>query len=84
MKDVTKGGFVAGIFWIIGVSILILGGIALIVYISMPVMEMVGEALGIFGSALNIGQGSALHSFAALCIVLIGIIGIIRVLTRRK
>ena len=82
--DFTRGKIVGWIFWIVGVGVLALGGLFLLAYISMPVMELVGEALGSFGSAFNIRHGSPLQSLAVLCIIIIGIVGLAKVMTRRK
>ena len=84
MKDMTRGEIIGWIISIVGISILAMGGIFLLAYISMPVAEMVGEALGSFGSAFNIGRGNSVQSLAVLCIIIIGVIGVIKVLTRKK
>ena len=84
MDDFTKGKVAGWIFWIVGVGLLAYGGISLLAYLATPVMELVGEALGSFGSAFNIRRGNPIYSLGALCIVIIGIVGLAKVLTRRK
>ena len=84
MNDFTRGKIVGWIFWIVGIGLLAMGGIFLLAYISMPVAEMVGEALGSFGSAFNIRRGNSIQSLAVLCIIIIGIVGLAKILTRRR
>ena len=82
--DFTRGKVVGWILWIIGIGLLAFGGLFLLAYISMPVMELVGEALGSFGSALRVGRGGPINSLAVLCVIIIGIVGLAKVLGRKK
>jgi hypothetical protein len=52
-------------------------------HISARSFEIV-EALGSVGSAFNIRRGNPIYSLAVLCIIIIGIVGLAKVLTRRK
>lgn len=82
--DYTRGKIVGWIFWIIGIGVLIMGGISLLAYLAMPVAEIAGDALGSLDSNFGFGRGGKIHSLAALCVVIIGVIGLVKVLTRRK
>lgn len=84
MKEFDRGRIVGIIFSVVGIGLLAMGGIALLSYVSIPVAEIVGEALGSFGSSFNISRGNSVQSIAVLCIIIIGVIGIIKVITRRK
>ena len=64
--------------------VLVLVGIYLIFCLVDPVFEKVGESIGIVSQALNVGRGDDFHSLAVLCIVGIMILGIVKVITRRK
>jgi len=84
MDDLTRGKVVGWLFWIVGVGLLAYGGISLLAYLATPVMELVGEALGSFGSALNVRGGDPIYSLAVLCIIIIGLVGLAKVMGRRK
>ena len=63
---------------------LVLVGIYLVFCLVDPVFEKIGESIGIVSQALNVGRGDDFHSLAVLCIVGIMILGIVKVITRRK
>ena len=72
---------VAGYMFAIAV---ILVGLYLLFCLADPVFEKIGESIGIISQALNVGRGDDFHSIAMLCIVGILIVGLAKVLTRRK
>ena len=80
-KPGTLFGVVLKYFVAIG---LVLVSIYLIFCLVDPVFEKIGESIGIMSQALNVGRGDDFHSIAVLCIVFIAIIGLAKVLTRRK
>ena len=80
-KPATLFGMVVKYFVAIG---LVLVSIYLIFCLVDPVFEKVGESIGIMSQALNVGRGDDFHSIAVLCIVFIGIIGLVKVLTRKR
>ena len=84
MKESTKGAIVAWIIWIIFIGALVMGGIYVLFLIANPVVEQVGQTIGNASRALHIGRGNDFHSIAVLCIIIIGIIGIIKAITRKK
>lgn len=84
MNDVTKGKIAAWIVWTVVVGSLAMCGIYVLMWIADPVAEKVGETIGNVSRALHIGRGDDFHSIAVLCIVIIGIIGFAKVMTRRK
>ena len=49
-----------------------------------PVMEQVGETLSFLTGAVSGAKRGSFESIAVLCIVFIGIIGLAKVLTRKK
>ena len=63
---------------------LVLVAIYLIFCLVDPVFEKVGESIGIVSQALGAGRGDDFHSLAVLCIVFIAIIGLAKVLTRKR
>jgi hypothetical protein len=77
-----------GIFGLIGKAVavggLAMGGIYVLFRIANPVVEQVGQTIGNASRALNIGRGNDFHSIAVLCIIIIGVIGVIKAITRRK
>jgi hypothetical protein len=80
-KSGSMTGVVAGYMFAIAV---ILVGLYLLFCLADPVFEKIGESIGIISQALNVGGGDDFHSLAVLCIVGILIVGLAKVLTRRK
>ena len=80
-KPGTLFGMVLKYFVAIG---LVLVSIYLIFCLVDPVFEKIGESIGIMSQALNVGRGDDFHSIAVLCIVFIAIIGLAKVLTRKR
>ena len=84
MNDKKPGTLYGMVFkYLIAIG-LVLVSIYLVFCLVDPVFEKVGESIGVMSQALNIGRGDDFHSIAVLCIVFIGIIGLAKVLTRRK
>jgi len=84
MKDITRGEIVGWLVWIVIIGSVAMVGIYVLMWIADPVGQKVGETIGNVSRALHIGSGNDFHSMAVLCIVIIGIIGLVKVLTRRK
>ena len=80
-KSGSLAGVVAGYMFAIG---MILVCLYLLFCLADPVFEKIGESIGIISQALNVGRGNDFHSLAVLCIIIFGIVGLAKVLTRRK
>lgn len=74
LASLTKWGAV------IGAGMLVLYFIALL---AMQVFETVGEAISSISMSLGTGRGSEFHSIAVLCVIIIGIVGLAKVMTRK-
>ena len=84
MNNLTMG-YIVGVIarYVFGIALVLLSGYFLL-WLAEPVFEKIGESISGISSALNIGRGDDFHSIAVLCILFIGIIGLAKVLTRRK
>lgn len=80
-KPATLLGMVFKYFVAMG---LVLIGIYLIFCLVDPVFEKVGESIGIMSQALNVGRGDDFHSIAVLVIVCLFLVGIVKLIIRRK
>ncbi len=84
MKEKTPGALYGTVIKYFIAVCVVLGGIYLIFCLVDPVFEKIGESIGIVSQALNVGRGDDFHSLAVLAMVGILIIGIVKIITRRK
>jgi len=84
MKDFDRGKIAGMIVWVAAITALVIVAIYVLMWMANPMFERVGETIGNASRALNIGSGDDFHSLAVLCIVCIFIIGLVKVLTRKR
>jgi hypothetical protein len=84
MKDITKGEIFGWMVWVVALGALAMIGIYVLMWIADPVAQKVGETIGNASRALHIGRGNDFHSLAVLCIIIIGVIGLVKVITRKR
>lgn len=80
-KPGTLFGIVAKYFIAIG---LVLVSIYLIFCLVDPVFEKIGESIGIMSQALNVGRGDDFHSLVVLVILCLFLVGLAKLIIRRK
>jgi hypothetical protein len=81
--DTDKFGTGTVIAWIINLALIAIAGLGAIYLISILVRPVIAQLAETF-SMVSSGSHRDIHSLAVLCIILIGVIGLAKVLTRKK
>lgn len=83
MNNIGKGEVFGIITRYVTEILLVLGGIYFLLWVLKPFYKIAGESISEINNAFRFGSGKDLHSLAVLCILVIGIIGLAKILTRR-
>ena len=59
-----------------------LGGVYILLQIFEPVYEQISHSIGLVSRSFRYARGGDVHSLAVLCVVIIGIVGLAKVLKK--